>query len=1237
MPSPVSSVFISYNRADRDWAEWIAKTIESAGYQPIIQAWDFRPGENFVSRMQEAMADSDLTIAVLSENYLKAEFTQPEWAAAFARDPIGKKRKFVPVRVAACSLTGMLSLTIYIDLVGLNEQDAERALLDGLKPSSKPAQPPSFPGKRTAPTIPAVAFPPDAARLHGVPDLPPHYLPREKVLTGLKQKLLSGGASVAITGQGQAFGVQGMGGIGKTVLAAALAHDSEVRQAFPDGIYWLTIGQKPNLLDLQNQLLRQLTDSKETFATGQEAKDALREALEGRTALVVVDDAWTIDHADAFSVIAPPARLLITTRDNEVLVGIGADEQSVDVLSPSDALKMLAGWAGEKHPDKLPPEAAEVAKECCYLPLALAMIGAIIRLQPTAWKDALTRLRRADLGAIKKTFPGYPYPDLLRAMKVSIDALEEPERKLLKILAWLAPEPIPLSLLEGLLMGDADARVALIRLVSSSLAQWTSEQDGFTIHRFVQEVTRYSEGQKDDALELALSLLNGRLPSPEWDNKGWRLWEQLAPHCRALLEHLRGRALERKATAMMNQFARWLYNRCEYSEAELLLRRALAIDEEHSGPDHPSVATSLNNLAELLRETNRPLDVAEPLVRRALAIDEQFLGIDNPSVARDLNNLALLLRRMNRPAEAEPLLRRALEINEKSFGGYHPSVAQVLNSLAGLFSETNRLTEAEPLYRRALAIDEESSGQDHPKVAIDLNNLATLFHKMNRPAEAAQLSHRVQAIITVIEKQYKDLPPPISYLAPKIVATGVTVEMFRGGGLIDMPSELGLLITNRGLEMLPAVSIAILESGEYTVETALSAMLTNLSPQKSQRMTFSIRPKVEGRIAVNYKVNGDLKAPPLYINATKDNPYVYGDAVKEETIFFGRSEELEQVRRAVTKPVKQDIMIVGERRSGKTSLLFRLQNRLDPPFVPIYVVLSTSEPTVEGVLTLILQTMTQELVKRKLLTINLPQEHRFPYVAFSDALRTIINSAKQHMSDLKIVLLLDEADYLLRIASLPKTAAEWVSHVIAALRGEPMVDERAQNVLRAALQSQDVSADLRAVISGTSDLSTYMSQRTSPFFNHFRFVPLKALTSEEIRKLIVTPASMLGYSYNEAAITRICALSGGQPYYCQALCYEAFGRSLRLQQKRIVEKDVEEARAKIGEDLFDAYVSGVWRRSTAAERRFLSRLARGQSTSNVTSAHIRRLLEWQIIDHANDNYSFASGLVQIWTLRVSGR
>jgi hypothetical protein len=94
---------------------------------------------------------------------------------------------------------------------------------------------------------------------------------------------------------------------------------------------------------------------------------------------------------------------------------------------------MLADWVGGKSPDKLPPEAAQVAKECGYLPLALAMIGAMVRLRPTAWKDALCRLQRGDLEAIKRNFPGYPYPDLLRAIDVSVEGLEAADRERISI------------------------------------------------------------------------------------------------------------------------------------------------------------------------------------------------------------------------------------------------------------------------------------------------------------------------------------------------------------------------------------------------------------------------------------------------------------------------------------------------------------------------------------------------------------------------------------------------------------------------------------------------------------------------------------------------------------------------------------------------------------------------------------------------------------------------------------
>jgi tetratricopeptide (TPR) repeat protein len=208
----------------------------------------------------------------------------------------------------------------------------------------------------------------------------------------------------------------------------------------------------------------------------------------------------------------------------------------------------------------------------------------------------------------------------------------------------------------------------------------------------------------------------------------------------------------RKAIALRGEDAdllRWL-GRCrhrlaEWTEAEPLLRRALAIDEKSFGPDHPSVTADLRNLAQLLQATNR-LAEAEPLLRRALAIDEKGFGPEHPEVAIDLNNLAQLLQDTNRLAEAEPLMRRALVIDEKSFGPHHPSVAIRLNNLAALLQATNRLAEAEPLLRRALAIDEKSFGADHPNVATELNNLAQMLKDTNRLAEAEPVMRRALAI-----------------------------------------------------------------------------------------------------------------------------------------------------------------------------------------------------------------------------------------------------------------------------------------------------------------------------------------------------------------------------------------------------------------------------------------------------------------------------------------------------------
>ncbi|MCP4657218.1 MAG: toll/interleukin-1 receptor domain-containing protein, partial [bacterium] len=142
----IKDFFISYNRADREWAEWLAWILEAGGYSAVIEAWDFRPGGNFALEMHQAARNTRYTAMVLSQDYLDAVYTDPEWAAAFAKDPQGRQRKLIPFRVAECEPDGLLSSIIYVDLVGVEKKDAKAAVLAVLKDRLKPDQEPDFPG-----------------------------------------------------------------------------------------------------------------------------------------------------------------------------------------------------------------------------------------------------------------------------------------------------------------------------------------------------------------------------------------------------------------------------------------------------------------------------------------------------------------------------------------------------------------------------------------------------------------------------------------------------------------------------------------------------------------------------------------------------------------------------------------------------------------------------------------------------------------------------------------------------------------------------------------------------------------------------------------------------------------------------------------------------------------------------------------------------------------------------------
>jgi hypothetical protein len=323
--------FISYNKSDITWAEWIAWELEEAGYATTVQAWDFRPGFNFAIRMQQVSKVADRIIAVLSPDYLTAEFTQPEWAAAFGKDPKGEKGLLLPVRVRDCEPEGMLQLIVYIDLVNLEEEKAKAALLEGVKTErAKPPVKPRFPGASQQPAQPSV-FPGALPPVWNVPhQRNQNFYGREDLLAELRASFTSGAAS-------RGHAVYGQGGVGKTQVAIEYAyrHASDYKL-----VWWVRAEESASLASDYAGLYRKLELApRDTNDQSYMSREVRRWLEENDRWLLVFDNAVKPEEIADFIPSKGGGHFLVTSRN----AGWGAlcVEREIEPLASADAADFL--------------------------------------------------------------------------------------------------------------------------------------------------------------------------------------------------------------------------------------------------------------------------------------------------------------------------------------------------------------------------------------------------------------------------------------------------------------------------------------------------------------------------------------------------------------------------------------------------------------------------------------------------------------------------------------------------------------------------------------------------------------------------------------------------------------------------------------------------------------------------------------------------------------------------------
>ncbi len=553
-----------------------------------------------------------------------------------------------------------------------------------------------------------------------VPARNPHFTGRDDELDELHRRLRAGEGVLTVQA------LHGLGGVGKTQVVVEYAH----RFADEYDVVWWIDAEQPVLVP--DQLARLATSLAVPVGPAvADTVDAVLSALRGRQRWLLVFDNAERPQDLAGYLPHGPGHVLVTSRQP----GWGAlgGRLEVQPLTRSGTVALLR----RRLPDLDDELAGALAEELGDLPLAVAQAAAYVEETGLPPADYLRRFRTRRSGLLARgEVLGYE-GTLDTTWTLSLDRLREHSPaglRLLHLAAFLAPEPVPVSLLAGhleLLSGPSrDAAVdrdglddALGAVVGLSLAR--RQGDGFRVHRLVQAVVRHHlcDDERQAVGTRAAALLVAARPGAPEDPAAWDAWACLAPHVLATSElldqHDDGRRLLLATLAYLD--VRGDTPTCRTLAADLLDRW-----RERLGPDHPDTLSLATTLVTMLDELGLHPQARE-LGADTLDRCRRVLGPDHPDTLRAAMRETVGLAGLGQGGGVHDLGEDTVERCRRTLGPDHPTTllaaADLTFALAWLGEVDLARRLAQDTHDRGRAV----LGPGHPTTLRAAANLAHLL------------------------------------------------------------------------------------------------------------------------------------------------------------------------------------------------------------------------------------------------------------------------------------------------------------------------------------------------------------------------------------------------------------------------------------------------------------------------------------------------------------------------------
>ena len=614
---------------------------------------------------------------------------------------------------------------------------------------------------------------------------------RERLLADLDDRLTSkqgrsGPRLVALCG---------LGGAGKTSVAVEYAH----RHLAEVAVCWQFAAEDPAVLAAEFAVLaaqlgaREVVDPRDPVAS-------VHAVLARQDAgwLLVFDNAPDRASVEPFVPPAGPGRVLITTQNQHWPRGQALE---VPVLNREVAADFLVNRTGDA--DRA--AALELAAELGGLPLALEQAAAYMQATGTTLARYLPMFQARQAGLLARgEAAGHP-ADVAATLGLALSRLADEDRSaagLMRLLAFMAPEPVPLTLLltnerpasligpevtdmVGPLRGDLVAvGAAIIALRRYSLV--APAGDGLVlVHRLVQAITRAQltadrAGQWEQA---AAALVEGAAPTDPELPAAWPVAAVLLPHARAVLDltsgglwqitqslgrsgsytaardlfrliadaHTKSDAYgpeHRDTLAVRHELARWTGAAGDAAGARDRYAALLPIGERILGPEHPDTLTARHDLASWTGDAGDAAGARDQFAA-LLPIRERIQGPEHPDTLAARHDLAYWSGAAGDAAGARDQLAALLPMSERIQGPEHPDTLTTRHDLASWTGQAGDAAGARDQLAALLPMSERIQGPEHPDTLTTRANLASWT---GQAGDAAGARDQLAALLPIRER-----------------------------------------------------------------------------------------------------------------------------------------------------------------------------------------------------------------------------------------------------------------------------------------------------------------------------------------------------------------------------------------------------------------------------------------------------------------------------------------------------